>query len=157
MKSDVSLKNKKVLFITRTFPPRVGGMERLSYNIITGVSKSLKTYKIVNRRGKKFLPLFIVYAFFKSLFIARKVDCIHLSDPTLAVIGFVLRILYRKPVVYNVHGLDLLYSNKIYQLYLKVLLKADKLICISHFTKTLAEKLGYRNTVIIPLGINSAD
>lgn len=157
MKKSVPIKNKRILFITRVFPPQVGGMERLSYNIINKIKEFTEIYAIVNYKGKFFLPLFIIYAFFRSIFLVRKVECVHYSDATLAILGFFIKKIYKKPIVYNVHGLDLAYPSRIYQWYLKVFFQPDKLICISHYTESLVHQRGYRNTVVIPLGINSKD
>ena len=132
-------------------------MERLSYNIINGVKKLTDVYTIISYKGKKYLLFFMKYAFFKSLFLIRKVDCIHLSDPVLAGLGYFLKILSKKPVIYNVHGLDLVYPCKIYQWYLKLFFRPDKLICNSRYTESLAHSKGYKNTAIIPLGINPND
>lgn len=145
--------NKCILFITRTFPPQTGGMERLSYNLILRLGHFFDRKVIINRWGKKAFPFFIVFASIRSIIYARKVDYVHLSDATLAIIGYLIKKLFNKPIIYNVHGLDLVYSSKIYQWYLNFFLKPDKLICNSYNTEKIAQRMGYQCTVVITPGI----
>ncbi len=165
----------KVLFITRAYPPIIGGMEKLSYNLTTSISRRIeKSYIVANRRGRYFLPLFALSAIFKGLFWAPKVDLIHLSDPTLAIVGFFIKIFYRKkPIAVTLHGLDITYqdspkqkdlkkrslfekifNHKVYRFYLKKFLRADLFICISEATCREAIKKGLKNTVVVPVGVS---
>src|SRR3989344_9530578 len=104
---------KRVLFITRAYPPVVGGMEKLSYEVTTGVSKLTESFIIANRKGKKNLPFFLPYAFFKALYIIKrnKVDVIHLSDAMLSPLGVMIKYLTGKKVVTTAHALDVTYNN----------------------------------------------
>jgi len=153
---------KKVLFITRAYPPVVGGLEKLSYKMTTGVSKLTETYIIANRKGKKNIPFFVPYAFLKSLFLIpiKKIDVIHVSDPVLSPLGFVLKKIFRKKVVTSIHGLDITLDNKLYQMIISSFLKRlDKYICISEYVKNLALNYGLPNEkcIVIPIGVNPED
>ena len=55
------------------------------------------------------LPFFLVYAFFTSLVICLlfPISCIYVSDGLLSPLGFILKILTRKPVIVNIHGRDI--------------------------------------------------
>ena len=150
---------KRVLFITRAYPPVVGGMEKLSYEVTTGVSKLTESYIIANRKGKKNLPFFVPYAFFKSVYIIpkKKIDVIHVSDPVLAPVGYFLKKLFGKKVAVTIHGLDITLDNKIYQTVIPPFLKKlDKYICISSYTKGLALNAGLNKDkcVVIPVGVD---
>lgn len=165
----------KILFISRAYPPIIGGMEKLSYNLTTFIKRRVKKgYIIANRKGRYFFPLFIFVAFFRALFLSRKVHLIHLSDATLALIGFFIKIFYKKPIAMTLHGLDITYqdekrqkdlkkrplfekifSYKVYRFYLKKFLKADLFICVSKAVQNEAIKKGIKNTIIIPNGVSS--
>lgn len=165
----------KILFITRAYPPIIGGMEKLSYNLTTNIGRFIeKSFIIANKKGRSFLPFFIFTAIFKGLFLSRKADVIHLSDPTLSLVGFFIKIFYpQKPLVITLHGLDITYQDKkkqkdlkkhslfekifnykVYGFYLKMFLKADLFICISRATELEAIKKGLKKTTVIPVGIN---
>ena len=144
----------KILFITRCYPPVTGGMENLSYQLTTNFSKVAETFIIANKRGKKNLPFFLIYAFFKGLFLSRQVDVVHLGDPVLSIVGWLIKYIYKKPVVVTLHGLDITYQSKIYQFYVAHFgKKFDRYICISRQTETEAKKNNFPNTTIIPIGI----
>ncbi|NQV12787.1 MAG: glycosyltransferase family 4 protein [Parcubacteria group bacterium] len=145
----------KTLFITRTYPPVTGGMENLSYQVTSNFSKIADAFIIANKRGKKNLPFFIPWALIKGLIIARKVDVVHIGDPVLSIVGWVIKKLSKKPVAVTLHGLDITYQSKIYQSYIKYFgKKFDQYICISRQTETEAKNNGFPNTVIVPIGID---
>jgi len=148
--------NPSVLFITRSYPPVIGGMEMLSYNLTTSIGKITRTRVIANTRGKKYLPVFFVTAFFEALFSARDFDIIHIGDPVLSKLAWLLKKLTKKPVVIEVHGLDILYKSKIYQWYLKMFFQnADLYICISRYVQDiLHNKFSDLKSVIITPGVH---
>jgi len=133
--------NRPILFITRTYPPILGGMENLSFNLIQSVEKLTPTVSIINPYGKKILPFFIPYAFFKAIFIIifLRIRIVHLSDGVLAPIGLVLKLLFPWiKVVTNIHGLDLTYAEKFPPYYLTNVLairKLNHIIAVSNHTK----------------------
>ncbi|MFH1206988.1 MAG: glycosyltransferase family 4 protein [Patescibacteria group bacterium] len=158
MKKNALSDPRRVLLISRAFPPHVGGMERLSYNVITGVSRRMPIRTILNRHGKLWLPFFLLYALIKALLVSPRIDIVHLGDPVLAIVGFFIKKIYhRKILLCTVHGLDLLYPSKLYQWYLKFFLSPDRIICISHYTAMLARRAGYANVVVIPPGLDPRD
>lgn len=142
----------KILFITRKYPPQIGGMENFSFNLIKNMTCEKKTI-ILDKRQINLL-WFFPYALIKALIISQKVDLVHTSDPLLSLIAFLIKKLIKKPVVTTVHGLDINYSNPLYQLYLFLFMRFDKYICVSKHTEGLLRKKGIFNTIIIPNGIN---
>jgi len=154
----ISPTNKKpsVIFITRSYPPATGGMEKFSYELTSSLSTRTKTLVIANKRGFYFIPLFIFISFFRALWKINQFDTIHIGDPVLSFVGFLLKKLARKPVIIEVHGLDIVWDSKIYQWYLqKFFKKFDLYICISsHVENLLKSKFGVINTKVIPPGIN---
>jgi glycosyltransferase involved in cell wall biosynthesis len=89
--------------------------------------------------------------------IASAVDVIHMQDGLLSPMGVILKKLFRKPLCVVIHGLDVTYKNKLYQMVVKWSLKrTDKIICISDAAQTEVIKRGIDSskTIVIPLGIN---
>jgi phosphatidylinositol alpha-1,6-mannosyltransferase len=105
----------RILFISRAFPPIIGGIEHQNYELHRALAAETGVQLIVNRRGKRFLPLFYLRALFSGLLAAPRHDVILLGDAVLAPLGWLLATLCRKPVCCVVHGLDVTYTNPIYQ------------------------------------------
>ena len=144
----------KILFITRTYPPHIGGMQKLSFELTTRIpiDKTILTFS-----GNIFLlPVFILFTSVYILLNHNNFRIIHLGDPTLSFIGWLAKILFRKTVIVTLHGLDITYPNPIYQYYLKRFnYNFDKYICISNSTYLIAQKNGYSNLSIIKPGISN--
>ena len=154
-----------ILFITRTYPPVIGGMETLSYNLTDTVSRLTSTYLIRNPYGKKALPLFVVWAFVKAIIILlfRDVKIVHLSDGVLAPIGIILRFLFpRIKVVSNIHGLDVAYVEQL-PLYrytnMWAIKRLDRIIAVSNEVRETCLKYGITTRIItvIPNGTNASE
>ncbi len=150
----------KILFLTRKYPPSVGGMENQSYNLIKHFKKINKdTFVVANKYGNKFLPIFIPYSFFKSLHLIKKnkITHLHLGDGLLALEGYLIKKLTNIKTAITIHGLDITYKNKVYQKFIpKYVNKLDKIICVSNFTKNecLKRNIISKKCVVIPNGIN---
>jgi glycosyltransferase involved in cell wall biosynthesis len=140
----------RVLFVTRKYPPRVGGMESLSYGLLTGFPEPKTT--ITLGRSQKHLVWFLPYVITRLALTAHRYDVIHLGDAMLCSAGFLPRLLGRRVAV-SVHGLDLTYRRSIYQAYLKVFLRADVFIANSESTQRLAEARGLRPVRAISIGV----
>lgn len=146
-----------LLFITRKYPPSIGGMEKYCYNFYTHISKLTPTKLIALKRSQKYLPFFILYLFIKSYSINKKnTGIIHIGDALLSPLGVFLKITKKIPVTVTVYGLDIIFPNKIYQYIIpKCLEKLDKIICISQETKKECVKRGINpdSCVVIPVGL----
>lgn len=106
----------KILFISRAFPPVVGGIENQNYELSRWLPKHAEVKTIANQHGKLFLPLFAPYALLKAIFLMPRYDVLLLGDGVLGIIGWCVKHCYhRKPVVSVVHGLDLTFKNGLYQ------------------------------------------
>lgn len=149
----------KILFISRAYPPVVGGIENQNYELSQWLPKIAEVKTIANTRGKLFLPIFIPYALIRALFLFRNYDALLLGDGVLAIIGWKLKFLYRKPVICIVHGLDLTYKNAFYQkLWMDIFIKKmDKLIAVGRETVRVAKEKGIpgEKIVFIPNGIDA--
>src|SRR3989344_3888388 len=105
----------RILFISRAYPPTVGGIENQNYELSVWLSKIAEVKTIVNKRGKIFLPLFLPYALIRALVLFRKYDALLLGDGVLGIVGWFVKLFYRKPVISVIHGLDLTYKMPLYQ------------------------------------------
>ena len=126
----------KVLFISRAFPPVIGGIEQQNQSIAQALGVRCETGVIANRYGKKLLPLFLPYATIRALLVLHRYDIVLLGDGVLAIIGAIIKLFSRKPVVCIVHGLDLTFASRIYQaLWVGRLLPGlDRLIAVGNAT-----------------------
>ncbi len=157
-------KKPRILFISHSYPPTFGGLERQNQEIFEALSEITGTKLIANTHGKKFLPIFIVWAFFKSLFILSDYDVVLFGNGIPAPIGIVLRFFYpRKKYIAIIHGLDVTFAKKktlLGRIYRSVnipsLKKMNRLIMVGNETIEEAVKLGVPRDlcVFIPNGVN---
>ena len=82
-----------LLFISRKYPPSVGGMEQLSYYVTTGVARKRPARIIKWDRSQMWLLLFIPIALVQALIVlvTTPVAMIHIGDLVLAPLGWFLR------------------------------------------------------------------
>jgi glycosyltransferase involved in cell wall biosynthesis len=147
-----------LLFITRKYPPSIGGMEKVSYDLSKELSKKVPTTIISWGGSQKWLFYFLPKAFFQSLFKipSKKITNIYLADGLLAPLGLALKIITRHKVTITVHGLDITYKNKLYQATIPYCLsKLDKIVCISSATEKECIKRGVpaNKCTVIPWGV----
>ena len=151
-----------ILYITRKFPPSVGGMQRFNFKLVTNLSKLTEIYLIKWGGGQWFLPLFLKWAFARSLYagLTRKISCIYVSDGLLSPLGLVLKWILRKPVIANIHGRDIAFNLSIYQAIVPwCLRRMDKVICVSTYLKGECRKRGVleERLCVIPNGVDIED
>jgi len=125
-----------ILFISRAYPPVIGGIEKQNYEIGKALAAITRTDIIANTRGKWLLPLFLPYALLRALLSIHKYDVVLLGDGVLGILGYLLKLVSTKPVACIVHGLDLTYRNALYQkLWINVFLpRLDRLIAVGNAT-----------------------
>ena len=148
-----------ILFVTRRFPPSVGGMERYAYDLYSVISKRTNVV-LVKWSGKSkwmhvlLLPYFFVRGFW--ILLTQKIDVIHMQDGVLAPIGYILKLIFQKPLVVVIHGLDITYQNPVFKLIVPwALRRADKVICISSAARDEVLKRGVspEKVIVITLGV----
>lgn len=154
-----TIRDIKIIFISRSYPPIIGGIETLNYELAESLAKLTPTKIIANRCGKFFLPFFLPYALFRSLILLRRqYDAVILGDGVLGIVGWFLKLFSKKPVFCVVVGLDLTYNSNLYQnIWVKIFIKSiDKLIAISRATMAAGVSRGIprKKFTIIPVGIN---
>ncbi|MCA9364604.1 MAG: glycosyltransferase family 4 protein [Candidatus Moranbacteria bacterium] len=148
----------KILFISRAYPPIVGGIENQNYELSVWLGKDHELVLIKNPYGKVFLPFFFPWAVLRSVFLARSVDCVLLGDGVLSFVGWFVKVFSHTPVACIVHGLDITYPSRLYQnLWVKYFLKKmDLLIAVGTHTITEAVSRGIPKDlcVFVPNGID---
>jgi len=127
-------------------------MENLSYHLTSGWPGPKKILAL--RQRQYHLVWFLPYAVLYVLLYGRRFDCIHIGDPVLAIVARIARTICRRKVAVTVHGLDLTFGSRIYQVYLRLFLTADVYIAISQSTRNIALARGLNPVVIIPVGVD---
>jgi len=150
-----------IIYITRAYGEHGGGMERLSFELARELNKLpfTRVSVIAHRSSRVTSPLHNLRSlprvlqflwFFQGKWksssanspyltgIRRQSTVILLGDPMLAFAGSILRLITRRPVAVIVHGLDITYSNVLYQLYLRIFARHfQRYLPISNYTNTL--------------------
>ncbi len=149
---------KKILLVTKNFPPSKGGMEGLSQSIGRALSKRHEVTLIAPVGAKNFLenvevievplrplPLFFLVAFVQSVRAAcgnkyhYAVGCSGLVAPIVYFLGK----LFGSKTLLFVHGLDVLVDSKPYQwFFLPLIRRVDEIIANSSSTREVLERYG---------------
>ncbi|EKD46416.1 MAG: Glycosyl transferase, group 1 family [uncultured bacterium] len=150
----------KILFISRAYPPTVGGIENQNYELGKWLSEISETKVLANKKGKRFLPFFLPYASAMTILTMHKYDALLLGDGVLGVTGWISKFFYpQKPVICVVHGLDLTFPSRFYQkVWVNFFLKRiDKFIAVGNETINVGEekKLGREKFMFIPNGVDT--
>lgn len=151
------------LFLTRSYPPSVGGLERFAYSLSRELERLGTCTTIANHRGKRGLPFFLPYCLGATVVTAKRTrsDLIHLSDALMAPVGALLKSITGLPVTASIHGLDLTFDNQLYQAVLsRSITKLDHLMAVSKATRDICverwPQLADRVTVV-PNGVEARD
>jgi phosphatidylinositol alpha-1,6-mannosyltransferase len=159
---------QRILFVTRNFPPLVGGMERLAHNIYKQVS-SRSPCDLVGPAGSsryctenshvyecpvRPLPWFLVTVLVKTLRASlpgRYALCIAGSGMT-ALFALLAARINRAPCIVFIHGLDLIVKSRLYQLvFVPAIRRCDRVIVNSGNTAKLAAAAGIEPERIVVL------
>lgn len=147
----------RILFITRKYPPSIGGMQTFSAALAAELKDEMDV--IALGRSSMHVLWWLPYAFAQILWCGRRYDVIHLGDGVIALLGVLAKWWTHKPVTITVHGLDLTYQRFGYQHYIWWALQYfDRIICVSTATADIArQKINSAKISIIPNGIRVAD
>lgn len=150
----------KILYVSRKYPPSVGGMEKMNYSLVKDLSRKVQVEKIVWGHSQFFLPLFLLSAFLKIVWrkvLRRKYDAVILGDALLAPLGAFSKKLMTVPVICIAHGLDITYASPVYQKHvIPALSELEKVVCVSQKTQEECIKRGIEENrlKVIPNGIS---
>jgi phosphatidylinositol alpha-1,6-mannosyltransferase len=145
----------RVLFLTRKHPPAVGGMEKLSAELVQAVARLAETRTIAWGGSQKWLVAFLPYCLARAAveIIRWRPDVIHLGDPIMCTIGLPLSRAFGIPAVVTVHGLDVTWERRWYQrLVVPLVGRCSRAICISRHTLSQCEARGiaHHASVVAP-------
>lgn len=127
----------EVLVISHKYPPSIGGMQKHCYELVKGLSKTVKIHSLIQTEGVSKLWFFftVVNRALKILKNNSKIDLIYVNDGLMA---FVLTRLINRtkvPMVATIHGLDVVFPMKFYQNWVKKkLAKYAAIIAVSQAT-----------------------
>lgn len=160
---------KDIIYISRKWPPSIGGMEVYAVKIYEGINRVFNVFPIILKgrsdgMAPKFWQIigFALTAFFRLMFVKKVPDAIHICDLASWGLFLAFKMRSRLPkVIISVHGTDISYylrkglKAKLYSWYLRLavrLLPKDTVIIVnSKATKCAVEALGFSGVVIIPL------
>lgn len=153
------MKELSVLFITRRFPPSVGGMEKFAFDLSNALGKKTKLHLIKWGGSNKYIPILLIPWFFLCacwVLLTKKVDVIHMQDGVFSIWGVVLKYVFRKPMTVVIHGLDITHEGKLYQFLVpKALKRSDHVFCISNMAVDEVVNRGVTKDKVsfVPLGM----
>lgn len=149
---------RKILMVTRNFPPLLGGMERLNLNVYIALKKKYAAFLSGPKGSASFhdqtyyaefpfkpLWLFILLSLIKTVSFALRIQphMVFCGSGTSILAGCMAAKLSSAKLVCYLHGLDIVAPNLIYQrIFLPLIRKADLLIVNSRHTRDLALKAG---------------
>lgn len=151
----------KLLIVTRNLPPLIGGMERLNWHIADELSHDHNIILLSHKAAKEYapkdcsfhgipldpLPIFLIFAFFKTLLIClkQKPDILFAgSGLTAPIVVFWAKLFGKKSVVY-IHGLDIATNHPIYNLvWVPFIRSANRIIANSTPTQAICLIKGIR-------------
>ena len=137
--------NPRVMFLTRRYPPSVGGMETLARDVHLALEEHGPTTLVALGRSQRNLVWFLPYAALRAFWAALrgKVDRFVFGD---ALVYSVVRPFLPRsapPCTVMVHGLDLTFQARPYQALVRAALpKADRVVANSRSTMAIAEAMG---------------
>lgn len=152
------MEKTRILFISHTFPPVVGGVETHNFELSTWLAKQAHVRSIVNKK-RWLIPFFLVYASLRAILLNKKYDVLVLGSCLLGNVGWFVKKFTKKPVVAVAHGLDLTWKNSLYQkLWVKIFIPSlDKLIAVGNETILAGKKhdIAEEKFVFIPNGVDT--
>lgn len=134
-----------IVFVTRKYPPAVGGMEVLARLVGDALERVGPTTRITLGHSQRHLLWFLPWAALRTaLSLARGgVGRIVCGDPVVLVALLPVLWIRRPKVAVVVHGLDLVYPNPLYRSVVRrALRRADTVLAISAATRVEAARLG---------------
>ena len=149
----------EILFVSHKYPPAIGGMEKQSFELISGMKRFATVHSIVYT-GLESRLLFFLLLEKRIQEMCRtfpSISIIHFNDALIA--SFCLRhksYPHLKRAV-TVHGLDVVFPEKIYQKYIfPAFNRFDFIIAVSHATKAACIERGIepQKVIVINNGVD---
>ena len=165
------MKSLRVLFLTRKWPPAIGGMETYSRELVRDLAQivNIKVRALPGRRDGNppslpDLAYFMLSSIFFLFYHRKSYDVVHLGDLLLYPLAWWHALWApRTAIIITVYGLDLIYGNRngfkptLYRLFISWAKKHHKVIdyfiANSRSTRELCINEGFIPVKDIPLGV----
>jgi len=156
------MKKKKILILSRKYPPSIGGMQVFARDFIRRMESVYDVDRIVLGGRQLNLVWFLPYLFAASLarLAGQKYDLVWLCDGLLAPLGALFKKITGVKVGVTVHGLDVTYSRFSYQRFVPPAIRTlDKVVCVSANTmkECLERGVSREKCVVITNGVEQED
>lgn len=127
----------ELLFISHKHPPSTGGMEKQSFELVNGMRKYAKVHTIIYQQGTSKIGFFI--SLNRGINdMCRKypdISVIHYNDGLMAAVCLKHKGYEHLKRTVTVHGLDVVFPNRIYQRLILPAYKAfDRIFAVSNST-----------------------
>ncbi len=144
-----------VLFITRKFPPAVGGMEEFSARLYESYPGRKSLVALVG--GQRRLPLFLLSAVVQARKRRGSYEVIHLGDGMLAPLAGVLRLLAKTPIAITLHGQEVTRDLPGYRRVVGSALKSPHAgpVAVSAYTAKTVESIFGFTPAVVANGVNT--
>jgi glycosyltransferase involved in cell wall biosynthesis len=151
----------EVLFVSHKFPPTVGGMEKQSLELVTGMKRHTKVHTIVFTGGENRLKFFrlLEKRIIQTCLKHPGISVIHFNDALIAAVCLKHKGYAHLSRAVTVHGLDVVFPSTIYQKYiLPAFNRFDLLIAVSQATANACIERGInaQKVIVINNGVDTA-
>ena len=149
----------RVLFVTRRYPPSIGGMQTLSYQLARELSRRADVSLLTWGGSQAFLPYFVAASFIRAIPILRsgRAEHVHLGDALLAPLGVALGRFTGATTTATVNGRDIAFDLRPYQMIIpRALGRLDRVICVSDAIADECVRRGVpsEKCVVVPNGVD---
>ena len=149
----------EILFVSHKYPPSTGGMEKQSYELITGMPRHATVRKIVYLGNESYFQFFrrLNDRILDKVNRYPKIKVIHFNDGLIAAAALMHKGYNHLYKVVTLHGLDVVFPLGIYQKHiLPRFNKYDHIIAVSKATATEIIQRGIQpeKISVIPNGID---
>ncbi|WP_299114671.1 glycosyltransferase family 4 protein [uncultured Winogradskyella sp.] len=173
----MSKRKKHIVLLTSEFPPLPGGIGNHAYNLAEYLQKSgykvsviadqrdtveneakfdselqSKVYRITLKNSRYLMYLKRIWLCFK---LSKSASFLICSGKFPLWIGAILKPIISAKIIAVIHGTEVNFTNpRLKKSVNSSLIRFDKIIAVSNFTKTLVEELKLKSVTVIPNGFS---
>ena len=150
----------EILFVSHKYPPAVGGMEKQSFELITGMQRHCKVHRIVYEGNGSLLMFFLGLRrnILKTCKAHPEISVIHFNDALLATFCLWHKGYEHLKRTVTLHGLDVVFPSQIYRKRIFPKFNSlDLMIAVSRATADQAIAMGIdpAKVVVIKNGVDT--
>ncbi len=138
----------EILFITHKYPPSIGGMQKMSEELVKGIGRVANVHVIAPMVNESKVIYFIKLRSRVKKILSNNPNCklIHLIDGlTVFLCPWLVHLSKEFRVIATLHGLDVVFPSSIYRRNIcRLLNKYAHVVCVSEFTKGRALQIGLK-------------